>query len=112
MIDFNATLNQLDFTSSPARYAKGKTAIRCASGGTIYSTPSMRLAEALGGRWTNREKAYILSPKAARDMHILTFAGWRGSAAVYRGEPSWFSHPIHGTMDRRNAVKIAERDCL
>ena len=104
-------MNEVDFTSSPARYAKGKIAIRCKHVGP-YKTGSMKLAEAVGGRWTNREGAYILSSKAARDMHILAYAGWHGFAGWFHGQKPTFNHPVYGEMSRREAVKIAERDLL
>lgn len=58
MSDLAPTFNQ-------ARYAKGKIAVHCPSDGSGYKTRAMRLADAHGGRWSNREKAYIMSPAAA-----------------------------------------------
>lgn len=47
---------------SPARYAKGKVAVHCPSDGSGIKTRAARLASAFNCRWSNREKAYIMSP--------------------------------------------------
>ena len=63
---------------SNARYAKGKTAVRIQSDGTGWKTRAQRLASAkgIGGRWSNREKAYIMSQTAAQKLLRLFLAGW------------------------------------
>jgi hypothetical protein len=50
----------------PARYAKGKMAVHCPGDGSGYKTRAMRLCAAVSSRWSNREKAYIMSAAAAK----------------------------------------------
>jgi hypothetical protein len=50
----------------PARYAKGKMAVFCASNGTGLKTRAMRLCDAVSARYSHRERAYIMSPTAAK----------------------------------------------
>lgn len=59
--------NAVAYTSEPARYAKGKIAVRPSSQGDYRSNASY-LAEAVGGRYSNRERAYIMSPSQVRRM--------------------------------------------
>lgn len=61
---------------SAARYAKGKCAIRCVKSGTGFKTRADYLVIALGGRYTHRERSFILSPSAARRFHLLYQEGW------------------------------------
>jgi hypothetical protein len=69
-----------DYTIGPARYAKGKMAIRCKSDGSGWKTRAMTLAERLAnGRYSGRENAYILSPAAAKRFERLYAEGWSAS---------------------------------
>lgn len=68
--------NEPAYTISNARYAKGKKAVRCHST-TGYKTRAAYLAHRLAnGRYTNRERAYILSPTAAVRFEKLYAEGW------------------------------------
>jgi DNA topoisomerase IB len=58
------------FTVSKARYAKNSVAVRAKSEGD-YKSRAQRLAEAVGGRWSNREHAYIMSESKARRLQKL-----------------------------------------
>jgi hypothetical protein len=102
-------MNTQAYSISPARYAKGKFAVR-ANDGSGYKCRAAHLAEALGGRWTHRDGGYLLSQSAASDFEAMINSGWHGRASWYRGEPSWFSHSIHGEMSRRDAVKLARKE--
>ena len=63
----------------PARYAKGKLAIHCQSNDEWgWKTDSMRLAETVGGRYSGRENAYIVSQGAAEAFQQLHAEGWTG----------------------------------
>lgn len=62
------------FTISRARYARGQCAVRCESGDG-YKTRAMRLCEHVGGRWSNREGAYIMSERKAARLQKLFEAG-------------------------------------
>jgi hypothetical protein len=56
---------------SPARYAKGQCSLVSESAGG-YKTDVSWLAEGQRARWSNRERAYILSPsKALRISRLL-----------------------------------------
>jgi len=66
------------FTVHKARYAKGMMAVRCESVDG-YKTRAMRLCEALRGRWTHREGAYIMSSRKAERLADLFAKGWTGS---------------------------------
>ena len=59
------------WTISPARYAKGQCALVSGSAGG-YKTDVSWLADGQRSRWSNRERAYILSPsKALRIAKLL-----------------------------------------
>ena len=70
------------YTAKPARYAKGMMALHCESDGSGFKTRAMRIASALNARWSNRERAYIISPSklakfeaifaAERDVDLCT----------------------------------------
>lgn len=65
-----------DYTITDARYAKGKKAVRCPSI-TGYKTRACYLAHRLAnGRYTGRERAYIMSPAAAARFEKLYAEGW------------------------------------
>jgi len=69
-----------DYRIAPARYAKGKMAIHCASDGSGWKTRAMSLAERLAnGRYSGRENAYIVSPTAAMRFERLYAEGWSAS---------------------------------
>lgn len=58
-----------------ARYAKGMMLVRCPSVDGFKSRASY-LASALRGRWTNRERGYVMSPSKAARLVQLYEAGW------------------------------------
>ena len=61
-----------------ARYAKGKVAIHVTSPGD-FKSGAANLAEALGGKWTSREKAYLL-PKTKEDRFTsMVVGGWNAN---------------------------------
>mgnify|MGYP001575312938 CR=1 FL=1 len=66
----------------PARYCK-KTkmiAVHCQSDGSGFTTSDMRLANTLaGGRYSNRENAWVLSPRRAELFGLLLKRGWCGT---------------------------------
>lgn len=64
------------FTIHHARYAKYQIAVHCISDGSGMKTHAMRLCCALKGRWTNREKAYIMSLPKAKKFLSLYESGW------------------------------------
>ncbi len=52
----------IEYEIKPARYSKGNFAIHTVSDGSGFKTRAMRLAgDHLKGKWSNREKAYIVS---------------------------------------------------
>lgn len=68
-------MTENDFTINKARYAKNMVAISCKSDGSGWKTRAMRLCSALNARWSNREKAYIISPTKAKRFLDLYEAG-------------------------------------
>lgn len=62
-------------TVSTARYAKGMMAVRCPSSDGLKSRAAC-LAVALKGRFSNREHAYIMSPRKAERLAALYADGW------------------------------------
>jgi hypothetical protein len=81
------------FTVARARYAKGMMAVSCPSNDG-WKTRAARLAEHLKGRWTGREKAYILSPRKAQRLQELFDAGRDASAIT--GE----LYPVQRKVDK------------
>lgn len=68
--------NEPPYTISDARYAKGMKAVRCPSS-TGYKTRAAYLAHRLAnGRYTGRERAYIMSAAAAVRFERLYAEGW------------------------------------
>lgn len=63
------------FTITKARYAKDSIAVRCRSQG-MFKTREMRLCDGLRGRWSNREKAYILPASKEARLRQLIADGW------------------------------------
>lgn len=63
-------------TITPARYAKGKMSAQCSGNGSGFKDREQRLCEAIGGRWSNRCRSYILSRAQARDVMVLAASGW------------------------------------
>lgn len=63
-------MSDADIVTAPARYAKNMLAVRCPSTNG-FKTRAARLAEHLKGRWSNREKAYIMSPTKAQKLRSL-----------------------------------------
>jgi hypothetical protein len=63
---------------SVARYAKGMAAVRCPSGDG-YKTRAMCLCEALRGRYSGREGAYIMSQTKAAKLAKLYAEGWNAN---------------------------------
>ena len=74
-----------DYEVGPARYARGQMLVVCRGDGTGWKTRAMALCEALNGRWTGRERGYVMSPAKAAKFEKLYAAGWSGNAAG--GEP-------------------------
>lgn len=72
-----------------ARYAKGKVAVRCPSGGGGTKTRAMRICSAFSSRWSNREKAYIMTPQAAQRVKLAYDAGKDATLGDRRGILDW-----------------------
>jgi len=67
----------MSYTIKAARYSKGNLAVHCVSDGQWFKTRAMRLiANHLNGRWSNREKAYIVSPSKADKFEKLFNEGF------------------------------------
>lgn len=64
-----------------ARYSKGNVLAKCLSVDG-FKTRAARLAEALRGRYTGREKGYVMSPTKAEKLLRLYAEGWDASSVT------------------------------
>jgi hypothetical protein len=85
-----------DYEISDARYSKGDKIVRSVVK-SDFKTQHQYLAEGLGGRWTNREKGYVISPNRAALLDKMAKAGWKAHDPLnmYNSDrqPWTFSHP-------------------
>lgn len=79
------------FTTTPARYAKGKMVVRAAGDGG-YKSRVMYLIEALGGRYVGRSGGYVMSPEAVEKLRKLDDAGFDAAMRIYRDSPVRIYH--------------------
>ena len=95
---------------SDARYAKGMKAVTYEKSGDGFKPKAARLAEALGGKWSNRERAYIMSPSNAERLLRLYNDGWDASAIEKTLiEPGTVRNPIEDAPGRSGAQNGAPR---
>lgn len=73
---------ELDITVNPAKYAKGMMLVQ-APGTGGYKSRGGRLAEALKGKFSHRERCYIMSKTKAEKLNQLYADGWD---AEYNGK--------------------------
>ena len=64
-----------EFYVGQARYAKGQMIVRPKGGSGMGGGRVERLCQALKGRWTNREKGYVMSPAKAEKLAHLVVSG-------------------------------------
>lgn len=69
-----------------ARYARDQKAVRCESIDG-FKTRAARLCEHLNGRYSGREKAYIMSPRKAERLMVLYAAGRDASCITGKLDP-------------------------
>lgn len=72
-----------------ARYARGKAAVHCPSNGSGNKTRAMRLCAAVASRYTNRERAYIMSHAAAKRIVDAYNAGKDARLGDRNGKLDW-----------------------
>ena len=72
-----------DYILQTARYAKKSVALRVLDSRDGMMGRASRVASALNGRWSNREKAYILSESKGRKFVELFDAGKDASLKVF-----------------------------
>jgi len=73
------------YTISPARYAKGKLAVRCIPDGSGWKTlAALMISQMPGVRWSGRESAYIVSPGRARKFEQAVAEAAERRAALTR----------------------------
>lgn len=65
------------YSINPARYAKNCIAVKCPSIG-MFKSREARIVEAIGGRWSNREKSYILAATKENRLRDLIAADYDG----------------------------------
>lgn len=72
-----------EYTSRPARYSRGNIAVQCPGVGG-WKTRAGRLAEAVcRGRYTNREKSYIMTPSQFKKFEKLYAEGWDANSMTW-----------------------------
>lgn len=71
-------IDGLPWSSAPARYAKGNIALK-APGKAGFKARGATLADALNARWSNRERAYILSESKFKKWQRLALHGYDGN---------------------------------
>lgn len=71
------------FHSRPARYAKGMLLVTPASDGSGLKGRVHRLIEFLNGRYTGRERGYIMSAAKVRKLEHLVSEGWNATLGLY-----------------------------
>lgn len=103
-------------TFAPANYARGQVAVHCESDGTGFKSRAMRLCCALKARWSNRCKAYIMSPAKAKRLRQLYTDGWDATACTMRLTPPAHlcEHPperLHGWHAADGVLCVACCDC-
>lgn len=82
-----------DFIISRARYAKNSIALRAPSENG-YKSRAARLAEALGGRWSNRESSYIMPATREARYRDLYEKGYDGHPFTGKLEAPKAEEPI------------------
>lgn len=75
-----------DYTILPARYSKGNMLVQCPSKDS-WKTRAARLIEGVGGRYTHREKGYVVSPTKLKKFEIKFAEGWDYSPISGEWEP-------------------------
>lgn len=65
----------MNYSITKARYAKNSIAVRCPSQDG-FKTRAAYMVESLRGRWSNREKAYVLS--ASKEARVRELIGEQG----------------------------------
>jgi hypothetical protein len=71
------------FACFPARYAKGTAVIQISGDGSGFKGTGAWLAEALGGRWSRRNKGYAMAPNRALQWRALYLAGFEPSRRYF-----------------------------
>lgn len=103
------------FEIRPARYAKGRYIVTITKERKDgWKGRADWLLEALGGRYTHRERGYHLSQKAAIDFALLFSAGFEaewnlGRGTIYgsKGPEKFRLSRDDAWMPRKEAVKLA-----
>lgn len=75
---------QEPFTVTRARYAKGMMAVQVHDNRDGFKGRTARLCDALKGRWSNREGAYIMSPNKVKKLQSLYAKGWDATIIARR----------------------------
>ena len=70
-----ALASKAEYSIQPAAYAKGQLLIKAPST-TGLKSRAARLLGGLKGRWTNRERGYVVSPAKAKKFEKLFRDGW------------------------------------
>ncbi len=74
------------YTTAPAKYAKGKVLVRPTRDGSGLKGRAHRLVGYLRGRWTNRERGYVLTASKVAKLARLWTDGYDATPG---GLPPW-----------------------
>jgi hypothetical protein len=95
-----------NYTISDARYAKAKKSVQIVND-SGYKSETCYMIEALGARWSNREKAYIASPRQASNMVLLLEAGYTVVSCMDKNLYKPNSHDKISIKEGLKAIKNA-----
>lgn len=82
-------MNPFTYTAGPARYAKGKIAVACPSD-DMFKTAAAFVATDVGGSFSHREKAYLMSPRQFEKFELLV-----KNRELKVALKNLYEHPIH-----------------
>lgn len=97
------------YTCSPARYARGKVALRIAPDGEFKSRGQRLASDGLNARWSNRCRAYLMSPTRAELWLRLYQRGFDCAIRWTRRDPPFFTLEGHSRMSEREARAFVSR---
>lgn len=94
--DFTGSVQQgvlvVEYRASKARYAKNSIVVRTLST-TGYKSPVDWMCEAMGARFSNREKAYVLPASKANTLRRALSLGWTAKRRYHADDVTGFYAP-------------------
>lgn len=71
-----------EYIIAPARYSKGNMCVSCPSPDGFKTRAARLIGDALKGRYSGREKGYIVPPSKAKKFERLHAEGWDASTVT------------------------------